>query len=170
MLLSLFSMHVIAGDDKAPKDAAPNSAAAGFDALRSLEGTWESDKPGHDGKPMILVFKVTANGSVVAETMFPGSQHEMLNTYHMDGDTLMVTHYCAQGVQPRMKMTASENGSMKFEFVDGTNLKAHEPEGHMGALEITIRDGKLIEKWGFLKAGQKEPVNFETFELHRKNG
>jgi hypothetical protein len=143
LLVSILSMRVSARDEKpaVEKDA----AAASFDAVRGLEGTWESDKPGHDGKPMLLVFKVTANGSVVTETMFPGSQHEMLNTYHMDGDTLMVTHYCA-------------------------NLQAHAGEGHMGALELTISGDKLIEKWGFLKPGEKEPVSFETFELHRKNG
>jgi hypothetical protein len=173
LLLSMMSLRVVAGDEKpapAKDSAAKDSAGAGFEALRALEGTWESDKPGEDGKPMTLVFRVTSAGSVVAETMFPGSSHEMLNTYHLDGDRLMVTHYCAQGVQPRMKMTQSANGTMKFEFVDGTNLQAHEPQGHMGALEITISGDKLIEKWGFLKPGEKEPVSFKTFELHRKNG
>jgi hypothetical protein len=86
----------------------------------------------------------------------------------MDGDTLMVTHYCAQGVQPRMKMVNSDNGSIKFEFLDCTNLKGHEDEGHMGSLEITISGNTLTEKWGFLTPGK--PTGYETFEFHRKNG
>src|ERR1051325_9783180 len=74
-----------------------------LDTLKSLEGTWVSDKPGQDGQPFTIVFHTTSAGSVVMETMFPGSDHEMVNTYHRNGDDVMMTHYCAQGVQPRLK-------------------------------------------------------------------
>jgi hypothetical protein len=166
LLLSVVGLRALAGDDKQEHPKAP--ANPSFEALRALEGTWESDKPGQDGKPNQIIFHVMAAGSIVAETMFPGSAHEMLNTYHMDGDMLMVTHYCAQGVQPRMKMVSNENGTMKFEFFEGTNLKGHESEGHMGALELTIKGDKLSETWGFLKDGKVSGQT--TFELHRKNG
>ena len=123
-----------------------------MDTLRSLEGTWVSEEPGNDGQPYTLVFKVTAAKSVVTEVMFPGSNHEMLNTYHKNGDDLIVTHYCAQGVQPRMKMVSNENGVMRFEFLDCTNLK--EGEGCMGGLELSVADGKLTEKWFYLTDGK----------------
>ena len=42
-----------------------------------------------------IEFRVTSAGSVVQETMFPGSDHEMVNMYSVDGDKLLMTHYCA---------------------------------------------------------------------------
>src|SRR5262249_27362645 len=91
-------------------------AKAALDTLRQLDGTWVGDAPGPDGKDQQIVFHVTSNGSTVMETMFPGAKHEMVNAYHMDGDRLIVTHYCAMGVQPRMKLVSNENGVLKFEF------------------------------------------------------
>jgi hypothetical protein len=163
------STFVRAGDEKkGADDKSAASAAAShdaFDALKSLQGTWVSIEPGPDGTHDELIFKPTGNGTVVTETMFPGSKHEMLNTYHMDGDRLLVTHYCAQGVQPRMKLTSAENGVYKFEFLDCTNLKSG--EGHMGGLELTIDGERLVERWLYLKDGQ---VTSEmTFELTKKS-
>jgi hypothetical protein len=139
-------------------------AAESFDALRVLEGTWVSTEPGQDGKPYELVFKLTANGTALVETMFPGAKHEMVNTYHLDNDKLLVTHYCAQGVQPRMKLTSHEGNTLKFSFHDCTNLKPG--EGHMGGLELTIDGDRLVEKWTSLKDGKE--TSHMTFELKRK--
>lgn len=157
------SSWVRAGDEKKSDKAA--AARDAFDALKTLEGTWVSKEPGPDGKPSELIFKPTASGSVMTETMLPGSKHEMLNTYHMNGDTLMVTHYCAQGVQPRMKLTSAENGVYKFEFLDITNAKPG--EGYMGGLEISIDGEQLTEKWAYLKDGKV--VNETVFELTKKS-
>ncbi len=42
--------------------------------------------------------------------MYPGMEHEMTNMYTLDGNTLVMTHYCAGGNQPRMRATGVENG------------------------------------------------------------
>ncbi|CAN5440231.1 hypothetical protein BH09PLA1_BH09PLA1_35950 [soil metagenome] len=149
------------GDDKQKDD----SKHAAWDALKALEGTWAHTQPGPDGKVGEVVFHTTAGGSMIMETMFPGAKHEMVNAYHMDGDTLMMTHYCAQGVQPRMKLVSHENGVLKFEFVDCTNLKPG--EGHMGGLELTINGEQLIEKWAYLKDGKV--VEETAFEFTKKS-
>jgi len=167
LLLSVVAFRALAGDEK-QGHAAKGPVNPSFEALRGLEGSWEKDQPGPDGKPSIITFHVMAGGSIVAETMFPGTPHEMLNTYHMDGETLMMTHYCAQGVQPRMKLVSNENGTMKFEFFDGTNLKAHESEGRMGALELTVKGDTLTENWGFVKDGKV--AGNTTFTMRRKQG
>ena len=52
---------------------------------------------------IVSVIKVTAGGSAVHETLFPGSAHEMVSVYHLDGADLVMTHFCALGNQPRMK-------------------------------------------------------------------
>jgi hypothetical protein len=144
--------------------AGEKDAAATMELLRSLAGTWVTEKPGPHG-PGELVFRVTANGSTVVETMFPGQPHEMINTYHMDGDRVLVTHYCAQGVQPRMKLVSSEGDTLKFDFLDCTNLKPG--ESHMGGLELIISGDKLVEKWATLDKDGK-PSQHMTFELKRK--
>src|ERR1051325_5418396 len=65
-----------------------------LDTLKSLAGTWEMTTP--DGKKLVTEFQVTANGSAVREIMFPGAgDHEMTNMYSLDGDSMLVTHYCA---------------------------------------------------------------------------
>jgi hypothetical protein len=141
-------------------------ANAQLDSLKKLAGTWVADHPGQDGKPMSIEFKVTANGTAVQETMFPGSAHEMVNMYAMDGDRLLVTHYCAMGVQPRMKLTSADKGVMKFEFVDSTNLKSRD-DPHMDSLQVTVDGDKLTEKWSYFEKGKT--VSNTEFALKRKS-
>src|SRR5947207_11511699 len=75
-------------------------ASAALDKIKALAGTWKTS-----GKPaMSVVFKPTSGGSAVIETMFPGSGEEMINLYTASGDTIMLTHYCMLGNQPRMKL------------------------------------------------------------------
>jgi len=163
-------------DDKAPAKSASDSGActmcdaaaanSKLDCLKKLAGTWTSEKPGPDGKPMVIEFKVTAAGTAVQETMFPGSAHEMVNMYAMDGDRLLVTHYCAMGVQPRMKLaTADDRGTMNFEFVDSTNLKSRN-DPHMDSLTIKLDGDKITETWNYFEAGKT--THSTDFELKRK--
>jgi len=136
------------------------TSCAQLDAIKKLAGTWVSDEKGMDGKPMTLEFKVTAAGSAVQETMFPGANHEMVNFYHMDGDRLLVTHYCAMGIQPRMALTSADKGVLKFEFVDCTNLKSRD-SAHMDSLQMTLDGDKLVEKWtSFANGKATESVEF----------
>lgn len=125
--------------DEKKKDA----PATPLEAIRAMEGTWVKQGPGMQGT---IIFKTTAKGSTVMETMFPGSPMEMMNAYHMDGDNLMVTHYCAGGNQPRMKLVKNEGGVMQFDFVDVTNLK-NPGDGCMGRLVLKIEGDNLTESW-----------------------
>lgn len=143
-----------------------NKTSPAFEALKSLAGTWLMQDNNNDGKPDGETnFRVIANGSVVVETMFPGSKQEMVNTYHMDGNAIMATHYCAQGVQPRMKLANADDAkSLKFDYLDCTNLTPG--EGHMGALELKIDGDTLIENWGYVEDGKVTGTT--SFALHRK--
>jgi len=166
-LASMVSLNAFArGDNDKAKDAGDKEVAknTAWDALKTLEGTWAMTHAGPDGKVGELVFKSTGAGSVVTETMFPGSKHEMVNMYHMDNDRLIMTHYCAMGVQPRMKLVSSENGVLKFEFLDITNAKPG--EGYMASLEMTIKGEQLKEKWSYIKDGKVGEAT--EFELTKK--
>ena len=97
----------------APSVSAEETARhPGFDRLKSLEGTWTGRSGWDEGADkgageVTVIYKVTAAGSAVQETLFPGTPHEMVTMYHMDGADLMLTHYCAAGNQPRMKLEPS---------------------------------------------------------------
>ena len=115
-----------------------------------------------------IVYKVTAAGSAVQETMFPGAPHEMVTIYHLDGDQLVLTHYCAGGNQPRMKLLdagAKDSKVLAFRFAGGTNMKETDP--HMDAARLTLVDAEhLQEVWSSVKDGK--PAEEAIFDLTRK--
>ncbi|MDZ4830247.1 MAG: hypothetical protein SGJ09_08645 [Phycisphaerae bacterium] len=137
----------------------PSPAVVGaFDELKSLQGEWQKTGENSDnGKPTVAsVFRVTSGGSAVREVMFPGGRYEMTNMYHLDGDTLMATHYCAAGNQPRMRCEpVTEHGVYVFKFSDITNLPTPETE-HMADLTLTVIDhDHITQAWQSYKAGVK---------------
>ena len=130
--------------------------AAGLEAIKQLAGTWML--VGGDGKPTDQVasrFRVTSAGSAVEETLFPGSDHEMVTMYHLDGESLMLTHYCALGNQPRMKAEASDDPKkITFKFAGATNLKS-ENDMHMHEGTITLLEPNRIKaEWQLYDGGK----------------
>jgi hypothetical protein len=123
---------------------------AAFETLKGLAGEWK-------GEGQTVVYKVTANGSTVMETLFPGTAHEMISMYHLDGDTLRMTHYCASGNQPRTKLDAKASSPEKLVFVfdGGTNFDPAK-DAHMHEGRITIKSAKEIEtEWDGFQGGKK---------------
>jgi len=144
---------------------AQSGAADAFNKLKTLSGQWVSKTA--DGKPVTTSFHVTAGGSAVLQMLMEGMDDEMPTLYHMDGDRLMVTHYCAAQNQPRMVLApaTSSASTMRFQFLDATNLTSPEA-GHMHAIAITfLGPDKLRQEWTYREKG-KETV--EAFELERK--
>ena len=138
-------------------------AAATLERIKKLEGTWVMSAPGQP--PMSIVFKPTAGGSAVIETMFPGSREEMVNLYTADGDKIVITHYCMLGQQPRMKQASSDDKTIQFEFVDGGNIKSRD-DAHMDAVALTVDGDTLKETWSFYSGGNV--VDQKVFELKRQ--
>jgi len=119
---------------------AQSDAQRAFEKLKTLTGTWEGTGP--DGKTMQITYRVTSGGSALLSEISPDDA--MITMFHLDGDRLMMTHYCGAGNQPRMKGTLSPDGkTVAFEFVDATNHS---------------------EEWTFLANGKEET---HRFELHR---
>ena len=98
-LLLILTAGTAAAEDT--PTARAGTAQAAFDRLKTLEGTWHGTASGGgegegQGEATVThVFRNSAAGTVVMETMNPGSDHEMINMYHLDGDDLVLTHYCA---------------------------------------------------------------------------
>ncbi len=159
------SMATWAGDDK-PAPAPKSTTSPGFDALKKLVGTWTA--PGPDGKPMETQFRLTAGGSVLVETLFPGSAEEMVTVYHMDGSDLMLTHYCMLGNQPRLKaVSAKETKKLMFKSVGGTNMKMDDM--HMGQAIITLTDDDHYEAdWCSCSSGKADDSHHVSMKFTRK--
>jgi hypothetical protein len=113
--------------------AAELTADDAFATLKGMAGSWhgtpegvgvEAEAEAEMAGEVVHKIEVSAAGTVVMETMGPGTDHEMINMYHLDGDDLVLTHYCAGGNQPTMRLDreASTAERMIFDFTGGTNL------------------------------------------------
>lgn len=139
-----------------------------FEMIKKLEGEWL--EVGEDGVPtdrVITSFRLTAAGTAMEETLFAGGEHEMMTLYHLDGEDLVLTHYCINGNQPRMRADVkSEPGTIAFKCAGGFNMKA-EDEKHMHHATIVWKDDDHIRtEWQEFTGG----VNTYTasFNLARK--
>ena len=147
---------------------AQSSGQKSFDAMKSLAGNWE----GKDsmGGAVVVSNRVTASGSAVMseiKTNMHGKSEDMISMINMDGDRVLLTHYCSAGNQPRMQATLSPDGkSVTFTFVDATNLASPEAP-HMKSVTFNfIDDNHHTEEWHFAVQG-KEII--QTFDLRKKS-
>lgn len=145
-------------------------AKAGMDKLKKLVGTWvEADKDGKPTDKVVSVVKLTAGGSAVQETFFPGTDMEMVSMYHLDKGELVMTHYCVLGNQPKMKADPkSAANTIKWEFAGGTNLDPAK-DMHMHASTMRFVDDDHLEIDGEAWDGGKPAKDHcATMKLVRK--
>src|SRR6185295_16789205 len=103
LLLAALSLSAY-GDEKHDHAAPAPPTNAGLEKMKTLVGTWVvADKDGKPTDEVVSVVKLTAGGSAVHETFFPGTPMEMVSISHLDKGELVMTHYCMLGNQPRMK-------------------------------------------------------------------
>ena len=141
-------------------------AAAAFEQLKSLEGTWEAAST--KGGKSTTTFELTAGGTVLLERYtnpaMPGGGH-MVTAYHMDGASLILTHYCIARNQPTLKADRydAKAGEIQFEFLRGANM-ASENVGHMRRAFYRIDDANhFTTSWEFFENGTKKMTERETF-------
>lgn len=136
----------VATSTKAPeKSATPSSATlSAFEKLKTLVGEWEArDGVSYGGKPIRINYKLVSQGSGVMETYTQvGSDIiDMVTVYHLDGDKLALTHFCAVNNQVRLRAEPPVEGAkeLRFSFVDASNLSVSNKEV-MNNLVITFQD------------------------------
>jgi len=91
---------------------------AAFQRLKQLVGTWTSTETGRSGSGQVTTFKMAGGGRVLVED----AGGTLSNTFHLDVDRLMLTHYCGSGNQPRMRVREVDDRRLSFEIFDITNL------------------------------------------------
>jgi len=154
LLMASLAVAAVALQAAGPKSE-PNSDAAAFARLKTLAGEWEANTA--MGK-VHLSYEVIAGGTALVEHESGEKMPAMLTVYHLDGDRLLLTHYCMAGNQPRMQARAfnAETGELEFQFLDATNLSGP-GAGHMHNARFRFIDNDhLASQWDFYENGQKK--------------
>jgi hypothetical protein len=154
----LLTPGYVRGEDK---DKAGIDARTVFARLKTMAGTWRNDIEGmgkdHHGSDSKVIYRLTGADSALVETDFPESDHEMVSVYHLDGDDLRLTHYCAVGNQPRLKLdrTNSTPDKLLFVFDGGTNLDPAK-DLHIHGMTMSFeKDGRVNCAWEANAGGKK---------------
>src|SRR5258705_529504 len=133
-----------------PKAAAGAPEAVIYDAasamayLTSTSGEWggAAAKSEHGNPRAGVTIKTKAAGSAVVHHYAQGTPGEMETVFHMDGDQLLLTHYCALQNAPVLKFEKSNKpGELKFVFQGGTNFDPKvDAHFHEGTFQIKDKD------------------------------
>ena len=170
-LLIPFAATTSVAESSKKDDGAKSKAAAQFEQLKKLEGEWVGEFAHGEGpkNETTVRYKLTGAGSALVEHLFEGTGHEMITVYHLDGDRLILTHYCAAQNQPRMCAKPSDDTkTIAFEFLDGTNMDAAtDMHMHNATIEF-IDDDHFKSEWTSYDDGK--PSGKAVFEMKRKKG
>lgn len=136
--------------------AEPITPRAAFTQLQTLVGEWEGKT--EKGRALKVSYRLTANNTVLIETWTLGPQRESLTLYHMDNESLIATHYCPVGNQPRLRFKQGGNASLfAFEFVSATNLsKPEAAHQHRFEMEL-LQPNSFARSETYLENGAGEP-------------
>ena len=139
--------------------AAQNNSERAFATFKSLNGRWAIESNGKT-LPIEMRYEVGSKESIVMEQF-----GEELSVIYLDGENLLMTHFCNAGNQPRLRLKkVSQPGGLEFEMFDITNLKdASTP--HVERIVYKIIDGRRMTLEIFWKKGQSEES--EKYTLSR---
>ena len=150
---------------------AQSDSKKSFDTLKTLAGNWQGpvtvDPPMADmgsGTMTQVSLRVTSRGNALVHEMQeagkpndPMKYDHPLTMLYLDGDRLLLTHYCDAGNRPRMTARTSKDGkTIEFDFVDVVGSTQY---GHMDHAVFTIiDDNHHTEDWTYILPGDK-PVH-----------
>src|SRR5258708_23008927 len=140
---------------------AQSDALRSFDKLKTLAGSWEGQvttvpqEAAIEGKLMQVSFRVTSMGNTLMHEMTgAGRPDDPITMLYLDGDRVLLTHYCDAGNRPRMAGKMSPDGkTVEFDFLDVAGSTQY---GHMHHAVFTFLDANHhIEDWTYMMAGDK---------------
>lgn len=140
-------------------------SAAAFERLISLVGEWEGTNSSGQVK---ATYTLVSGGTALMERLQPSHEAEMITLYSLDGDHLLITHYCSGGNQPSMRTGAITelNGTFSFKVFQVTGMKTAD-EGHMTALILSMPDkDHFTQQWTFKENGKEQS---DLFKFTRKS-
>jgi hypothetical protein len=119
--------------------AAPESSEAAFETFKGLQGKWAIQSEGKN-LSIEMTYEVGSKGSIVTEQF--GKE---LSVIYRDGSSLLMTHFCNGGTQPRLRLNPSSRpGVLEFEMFDITNLKSPDA-AHVQKINYRIIDDRKFD-------------------------
>ena len=135
----------------------PALSRAAFERFRSLSGEWEGSST--KGWNETIRYQTIAGGSVVLETSVGAHPDETMATaFQMDGERLLLTHYCVARNAPRLAASAfeDEGHTVVFTFVDGVNIPTRD-RGHMDqAIFVFESPDRVRSRWTWFENGSEK--------------
>jgi hypothetical protein len=130
--------------------------SAEFERIKQLAGVWEgTSSMGKEGEKIRVEYRLTAGGSALVETLFPGSAEEMVSVYHDQKGKLAMTHYCMLRNQPSMTLRKADARTIELVFSKKGNAINPAKEKHMHAVSITFTDtNHITQKWTMFEKGK----------------
>jgi hypothetical protein len=146
----------------------PYSGSKEYERMRQLVGVWEgTSNMGKEGQPVKVDYRLTAGGSAIVETLFPGTREEMISVYYDRKGRLSMTHYCMLQNQPVMKLQNASADKLDFVFTRGNGIDPKK-DPHMHALTISFVDkDHIVQNWTFFEAGKQKEVTKLTLSRLR---
>ncbi|MDQ6699771.1 MAG: hypothetical protein M3Z36_06270 [Acidobacteriota bacterium] len=173
LALSILSLATAAfAQSHTQMPVAQSDAQRSFDKLKTLAGSWQGQvrtvpqEAAMEGKLMQVSFRVTSMGNTLMHEMTgAGRPDDPITMLYLEGDRLLLTHYCDAGNRPRMAGKMSPDGkTVEFDFLD---VAGDTQFGHMHHAVITFVDANHhTEDWTFMHKGEKPPVHAH-FDLQR---
>jgi hypothetical protein len=158
LIATLTSLLFIPLDQAQASGPDRNAARAAYSHIQKLAGTWRSTSTKGWTEESVIV--LAGKGSAVVETsrFVDTPEDSMVTTFYLDGDRLMLTHYCEAGNQPRMVATeiSTDGRRIRFTFLDATNLRSPDA-GHMHEAELHLIDGdRMTSRWSWHQGGKEK--------------
>jgi hypothetical protein len=137
----LLAAAAFASDTPTPRSDAQKS----FDKLKTLAGTWHGT---YEGGPVQVSLRVTSMGNAILHEMKGRGPENPITMLYLDGDRLLLTHYCDVGDRPRMVGMISPDGkTITFNFLD---VAGSTQQGHMqSAVFSLIEADNHSETWNY---------------------
>jgi hypothetical protein len=150
--------------------SAPYTGTREFERMKQLVGAWEGTSDmGKEGEKVRVEYRLTAGGSALVETLFPGGREEMVTVYHDRRGKLAMTHYCMLRNQPRMTLAKADAQTIELVFSARGNDIDPAREKHMHAVRFTFTDkDHLVQKWTMFENGKEAGgVTLKLTRVHR---
>ena len=155
LLIILLATAAVASPQQMPmpKTSGPQSdAQKAFEKLKTLAGSWQGSVMGMSVQTTI---RVTSRGNAILhEVTSSGMPDNPITMIYVDGDRLLLTHYCDSGNRPRMEGKFSPDGnSVEFTLFD---ITGNTEKGFMNRIAFTIVDANHHnEESTFMLPGKK---------------
>jgi hypothetical protein len=138
---------------------AQSDAQKTLEKFKSMVGVWEGKNSA--GEAVRDTYRLAAGGTAVMGENKMASE-DMLSLFYVDGDRLLMTHFCPSGNQPRMRATfSSDLKTVAFDLFDVTGLPDSQ-KGHMSRAVYFFPDAEhYSEEWTWLQNGKGTTFRFE---------